>query len=123
MTNLAEFQFLCIRLLKNLRRTTSLYRLQFFLNHAPYDLRFVSYSASQKFTRVTSLIRRIAILYLVAIVFAAWGFAMGRFEVFPFRLINPFYDELTKFVRAYADENAIQFVSNRVCSTSSFDSR
>ena len=60
------------------------------------------------------MIRRIAILYLVVVVFAAWGFAMGRFEAFPFRLIAPYYNELTKFVRAYADKNAIELVAKAI---------
>ena len=60
------------------------------------------------------MIRRLAILYLVALVFAAWGFAMGRFEAFPFRFVAPYYGELTKFVKAYADENAIGLVNKAI---------
>ena len=92
----------------------ALYRLQIFLNNAHCGFGFGSNSASQQFSKAACVIRRIAILYLVVIVFSVWGFAIGRFEVFPFRLINPFYDELTKFVRAYADKNAIEFVSKAI---------
>ena len=60
------------------------------------------------------MIRRLAILYLVVVIFSTWGFAIGRFEVFPFSLISPYYNELTKFMREYGNENAIGLITEAI---------
>lgn len=53
------------------------------------------------------MIRRLAVYYLLFMVAILWGFAIGRFEVFPFRQIEPIYREVKEFVRAYSEQNAL----------------
>jgi hypothetical protein len=42
------------------------------------------------------VIRPLALLYLVAVVSIAWGIAIARYEVFPFRIIQPIYTEIVQ---------------------------
>ena len=46
---------------------------------------------------MAKLIRNVAGLYLLALIFFAWGFAAVRFQVFPYGQIEPLVDEVTAF--------------------------
>lgn len=53
------------------------------------------------------MVQRLALLYIVAVAFAVWGFAVGRYEAFPFRIIKPLveeYDEIRAFLKGNPEE-------------------
>ncbi len=60
------------------------------------------------------MIRRFAIYYLIFMVLLTWGFAIGRFEAFPFRYIEPVYREIKEFVRAYSETSALGIAEKAV---------
>ena len=43
------------------------------------------------------LIRRIAFIYLIAVFFGAWGFAAGRYRIFPYEILKVYLDDLESF--------------------------
>jgi hypothetical protein len=46
----------------------------------------------------------VAVFFLVALIFVVWGFTMGRYEAFPFKLIKPFYNEVRAYIRGHPEE-------------------
>ena len=44
------------------------------------------------------MLRKIAILYLLSMVMLTWGFAIGKYQVFPYSLIKPVYTDLKSFI-------------------------
>jgi hypothetical protein len=44
------------------------------------------------------MIRKIAAIYLLSMAMLAWGFAIGKFQVFPYALIKPVYSDLKSFI-------------------------
>ncbi len=60
---------------------------------------------SSKTNRTSALIFWLATIYLFALIFAAWGFAVGRYEVFPFSLLKAPYYELHRFVKGTVDDD------------------
>ena len=47
---------------------------------------------------------KVAVLFLGALVFLVWGFAIGRYKAFPFKLIKPHYDKVLAYVRGHPEE-------------------
>lgn len=54
-------------------------------------------------TVLVAACRRLAPLYLVAIVCFAWAYAAGRYQVFPFRYVDKLIREVTAFVEGSQD--------------------
>jgi hypothetical protein len=50
------------------------------------------------------MIQRIAIVYLIAMLFAAWGFAIGRLNVWPAKYINPIAHNISAFLAGHKEE-------------------
>jgi len=46
----------------------------------------------------------LAALFLGALFFVSWGFAMGRYKVFPFKMIKPYYHEIRAFLKGHPEE-------------------
>ncbi len=47
--------------------------------------------------RGSKIIRKAALLYLVALVFFVWGFAVGEYKVFPWSQLSPIYEEVVAY--------------------------
>ncbi|MEA3299541.1 MAG: arylsulfotransferase family protein [Porticoccaceae bacterium] len=59
---------------------------------------------------MAKLIRILAGLYLLALLFFAWGFAAVRFEVFPYGQLQPLVDEVTAFFAESHQEKVADIV-------------
>jgi hypothetical protein len=60
-----------------------------------------------RFSLLIAVIRPLAWLYLVAVAFLAWGIAIARFEVFPFRILQPVFTQADQFAhdpRSFAEK-------------------
>jgi hypothetical protein len=45
-------------------------------------------------------------LFLVAVLFLAWGFSIGKFKVFPYHVIEPVYSEIEAFILGDPEERS-----------------